>query len=287
MIGRRQASLFGERHRLAHLVTERDDDALTPYDDDGAPLHVGPPGSAGALFNEGRLASASRSATARRSATVGSVQGRRPRRRHARRSSALSGAIAADVSRVSARDVEIRRALVAWFARGHRDMPWRRTRDPYAIWVSRDHAAADARRDGDGATSTRLLARFPTVDALARRRSTTCWRTGRASATTGARATCTPARATSSPTTAARLPATAEELRALPGIGALHARARSRASRSAQAAPIVDGNVVRVLSRALHALDGAAATSAVTKRVWAARRASWCRASAPATSTRR
>src|SRR5438874_2450689 len=27
-------------------------------------------------------------------------------------------------------------ALLAWYRRGHRDLPWRRTRDPYAIWVS-------------------------------------------------------------------------------------------------------------------------------------------------------
>ena len=26
--------------------------------------------------------------------------------------------------------------LLAWFAQNARDLPWRRTRDPYAIWVS-------------------------------------------------------------------------------------------------------------------------------------------------------
>src|SRR5258708_20460280 len=28
------------------------------------------------------------------------------------------------------------RALLNWFAASARDLPWRRTRDPYAIWVS-------------------------------------------------------------------------------------------------------------------------------------------------------
>ena len=28
------------------------------------------------------------------------------------------------------------RNLLAWYARHRRDLPWRRTRDPYAIWVS-------------------------------------------------------------------------------------------------------------------------------------------------------
>jgi A/G-specific adenine glycosylase len=30
----------------------------------------------------------------------------------------------------------VRRKLLTWFARHRRDLPWRRTRDPYAIWVS-------------------------------------------------------------------------------------------------------------------------------------------------------
>lgn len=31
---------------------------------------------------------------------------------------------------------EIRRQLLAWFAKSARDLPWRQTRDPYRIWVS-------------------------------------------------------------------------------------------------------------------------------------------------------
>src|SRR5690349_23985220 len=31
---------------------------------------------------------------------------------------------------------KIVQALLAWFAANARDLPWRRTRDPYAIWVS-------------------------------------------------------------------------------------------------------------------------------------------------------
>jgi A/G-specific adenine glycosylase len=33
-------------------------------------------------------------------------------------------------------ETKIVRALLAWFAGNARDLPWRRTRDPYAIWVS-------------------------------------------------------------------------------------------------------------------------------------------------------
>src|SRR4026207_278214 len=31
---------------------------------------------------------------------------------------------------------EWQRKLVAWYAKNRRELPWRKTRDPYAIWVS-------------------------------------------------------------------------------------------------------------------------------------------------------
>ena len=31
---------------------------------------------------------------------------------------------------------DVRRRLVAWYRREHRDFPWRTTRDPYAVLVS-------------------------------------------------------------------------------------------------------------------------------------------------------
>ena len=76
----------------------------------------------------------------------------------------------------------------------------------------RDHAAADAGRDG-----ARLLRALPRALPRRRarwppRRSTTCSRCGAASATTAARATCTAARRWSSPSTAARSRARAPAL---------------------------------------------------------------------------
>ena len=61
---------------------------------------------------------------------------------------------------------EVRGGLLAWYARGHRDLPWRRDRDPYRILVSetmlvQTTAAAVAPH------FERFLARFPDVQALA------------------------------------------------------------------------------------------------------------------------
>jgi A/G-specific adenine glycosylase len=36
----------------------------------------------------------------------------------------------------SEKDARIRRALLGWYDRARRDLPWRRTRDPYAIWIA-------------------------------------------------------------------------------------------------------------------------------------------------------
>src|SRR3982750_2900998 len=56
--------------------------------------------------------------------------------------------------------------LAAWYRRARRDLPWRRTADPYAIWLSEVML-----QQTQVATVIpywqRFLVRFPTVHALA------------------------------------------------------------------------------------------------------------------------
>jgi A/G-specific adenine glycosylase len=61
---------------------------------------------------------------------------------------------------------QISRLLLAWYARGHRDLPWRRTLDPYAIWVS-EVMLQQTRAQAVIPYYERFLERFPTVTALA------------------------------------------------------------------------------------------------------------------------
>jgi len=56
--------------------------------------------------------------------------------------------------------------LLIWYAEHGRDLPWRRTRDPYAIWVS-EIMLQQTRVDTVLPYYTRFLARFPNVTALA------------------------------------------------------------------------------------------------------------------------
>ena len=61
----------------------------------------------------------------------------------------------------------LRRRLIAWYRRNARPLPWRGTRDPYRIWVSEtmlQQTRVATARDYYKA----FLARFPTLDSLAR-----------------------------------------------------------------------------------------------------------------------
>ena len=61
---------------------------------------------------------------------------------------------------------EIGRLLLDWYARGHRDLPWRKTRDPYAILVS-EIMLQQTRAQAVIPYYQRFLERFPTAVALA------------------------------------------------------------------------------------------------------------------------
>jgi len=140
-----------------------------------------------------------------------------------------------------------RRALLGWYDKNRRDLPWRATTDPYRVWLSeimlqqtRVSAVLDHYR--------RFLERFPTIETLAAapedavlaswsglgyyRRARMLHRCAREIANLNA----------------GHFPRTAKALRVLPGIGRYTAAAvASIAFREPVA--VVDGNVERVLQR--------------------------------------
>ncbi|HEY7210367.1 MAG TPA: A/G-specific adenine glycosylase [Bryobacteraceae bacterium] len=61
---------------------------------------------------------------------------------------------------------QFRRALLSWFERHKRDLPWRRTRDPYAIWIS-EIMLQQTRVAAVIPFYQRFLARFPDIATLA------------------------------------------------------------------------------------------------------------------------
>src|SRR5687767_3478587 len=71
---------------------------------------------------------------------------------------------AADIG--AAQVARLHEDLLGWYEAERRDLPWRRTRDPYAIWVS-EIMLQQTRVDTVIPYYERFLARFPTAMALA------------------------------------------------------------------------------------------------------------------------
>src|ERR1051326_4756875 len=80
---------------------------------------------------------------------------------------AMPGSGRFDISRPQhATAAALAQDLLRWYRENHRDLPWRRTRDPYAIWVS-EIMLQQTRVETVVPYWERFLARFPTAQALA------------------------------------------------------------------------------------------------------------------------
>lgn len=146
-----------------------------------------------------------------------------------------------------ARAVVFRDRLLAWFAEHGRDLPWRQTRDPYAILVS-ELMLQQTQVDRVLDYYTRFLARFPTFEALARASEeevVAAWEgLGYYNRARNFRKL---ARVVTDEYSGA-FPTNIEEIRALPGIGEYTAGAVMTFALERRA-PIVDTNVNRVITR--------------------------------------
>jgi A/G-specific adenine glycosylase len=146
--------------------------------------------------------------------------------------------------------LRFKRRLVAWFRQHGRDLPWRRTRDPYQVLVSEVMLQQTQVSRVEGYWH-RFLDRFPTIQHLAAARPN---RVREAWAGLGyyRRAANLHALARTVVTDHdGNLPQDAEALRALPGVGRYTAGAVASFAWEA-AEPAVDTNVARVLRRAFH-----------------------------------
>lgn len=149
--------------------------------------------------------------------------------------------------------------LIAWYARGHRDLPWRATRDPYRIWIS-EVMLQQTRAQAVIPYYERFLRRFPTVQALAEASEEdvlAAWSgLGYYSRARNLR------RAAQQIAAAGAFPRDYAGIRALPGIGDYTAAAIAGIAFDLPHA-VLDGNVLRVLAR--HQNDSADIASARTR----------------------
>ncbi|MBQ3743780.1 MAG: A/G-specific adenine glycosylase [Bacteroidales bacterium] len=136
-------------------------------------------------------------------------------------------------------------AILQWYAANGRDLPWRRTRDPYAIWLS-EIILQQTRIAQGQAYWERFMARFPDVECLAAASEDEVLRLweGLGYYSRG-RNLLAAARQIAA---AGAFPSTLEGIRALKGVGDYTAAAIGSIAFGLPAA-VVDGNVYRVLSR--------------------------------------
>jgi A/G-specific adenine glycosylase len=142
---------------------------------------------------------------------------------------------------------ELHRALLRWYEAHKRDLPWRKNRDPYRVWIS-EIMLQQTRVETVIPYYERFLSHFPTVDDLARAAPDTLlnlWAgLGYYSRARNLQA------AARQIQEIGRFPDDIEDLRTLKGIGAYTAAAiASIAFGRGHAA--IDGNLERVISRLL------------------------------------
>ena len=174
------------------------------------------------------------------------------------------------------------RRCLRWYRRHRRDLPWRRTSDPYRIWVSEVMLQQTTVKTAIPYYEA-FLERFPTLAALAAADEEAVLAPGRASATTTGRATCSGPHATSPNATRGRFPKTLDAALAVPGVGLYTASAVLSIAHGV-ALPVVDGNVRRVLSRLFAAARRRSGRRTPPSTTWPT---SSSTARPPATGTRR
>lgn len=160
----------------------------------------------------------------------------------------------------------VRAALLTWFSGHQRDLPWRHTKDAYAIWLS-EVMLQQTQVDRVVGYWQRFLTRFPTLSSLAGAteqevlglwsglgyysRARNLHRAAREMVEHHG----------------GRVPRDLEALRALPGFGRYTSGAVASIAYGVEA-PVVDGNVARVLSR-LYLVEGSPQDKEREKRLWA------------------
>jgi A/G-specific adenine glycosylase len=160
---------------------------------------------------------------------------------------------------------ELQRRLCAWFERVQRPLPWRRTRDPYAVWIS-EAMLQQTRAEVVGPYWERFLARFPDAGSLARadeQEVIAHW--SGLGYYRRARSLHAAARAIVHEHGGA-LPRTRADWLALPGVGEYTAGAVLSIALD-QPEALVDGNVARVYAR-LEAIDAPLESAATRARLW-------------------
>jgi len=155
--------------------------------------------------------------------------------------------------------------LLAWFRGNARDLPWRRTTDPYAIWISEIMLQQTQVRTVIPYWE-RWMLELPTLQSLARARPERVLKLWEGLGYYTRARNLQRAAAAIVTEHSGRFPKVFEELLALSGIGRYTAGAICSIAFN-QPVPILDGNVIRVLAR-LFGIDQNPREKETNARLW-------------------
>lgn len=155
--------------------------------------------------------------------------------------------------------------MAAWYRKNARDLPWRKTKDPYAIWIS-EIMLQQTQVQTVIPYYERWLAKFPTVHALAKAPLSEVlkywaglgyYRRARMLHEGAKRVV---------KEFSGAIPKTTEALQEIPGIGRYTAGAIASIAFE-EKTPVLDGNVIRILTR-LYALKDDVGSPKTVQKLW-------------------
>jgi A/G-specific adenine glycosylase len=159
----------------------------------------------------------------------------------------------------------IRAPLLRWYDANRRDLPWRRSSDPYAIWIS-EAMLQQTRVETVIPYWERFLEAFPDVECLAQADLDDIYAVWTGLGYYSRARNLKHAAETIVADHAGRLPETAEGLLELKGIGRYTAGAVASIAFDREE-PLVDGNVIRVFTRLLGIREESTAKT-ILDRLW-------------------
>jgi len=162
---------------------------------------------------------------------------------------------------------DVRTRLLDWYRAHRRDLPWRRTRDPYQIWIS-EVMLQQTRVDTVLPYFEEFVRRWPTVSKLDAEDPEAVRAAWSGLGYYRRARLMLEAAATIVRDHDGRVPRDPDELRALPGFGRYTTGAVASIAFDHPLAA-VDGNVQRVLAR-LEGIEGDVSRGAANKQVWSA-----------------
>jgi A/G-specific adenine glycosylase len=182
--------------------------------------------------------------------------GRRPRR---------SAPVPRPVSPAPQRKGAIRRNLLQWYRANARDLPWRRTKDPYAVWLS-EILLQQTRVDQGTPYYERFLKQFPDVASLANASEQAVLKAWEGLGYYSRARNLHKAAKQIVKERAGTFPGNAQDWQTIPGVGRYTAGAIASIVYN-EPVPVLDGNVIRVLTRVFD-IDACSDLPAVKESLW-------------------